>query len=198
MLPAGTSPEAAQFTELVDGRTVFVASLDAAGHWVGDLQSGSRLPYEPARIPSVRIGPLTLIGRTNLTYYALRGGPPLVAVRSSRSNATIWDLTVGPPLGTWPRGETGAQVQLTDGRTVTVPVPSRPARDGLSRRSEYRPTVPAEGADLLIPFVGPAPEPDQPDRESRESLAMSLQANDRFLHVKFHDYLAEPDRGPYR
>ena len=37
--------------------------------------------------------------------------------------------------------------------------------------------------------------PDQPDRESRESLAMSLQANGRFLHVRFHDYLGQPDRG---
>ena len=119
------APGAIEFTELIDGRTVIVASIGGTERRLCDLQTGQELPYERRRIRFAWLRSLYdgLIRRSPITYYAFRGGPPLVAVRFFRKTAIVWDLTASRPLGTWPRGKADARVGLTDGRTVTVPLP---------------------------------------------------------------------------
>ena len=193
MLPPGASADAIEFTELIDGRTVITALLGGGGSWVGDLQTGQQIPYEPRRIPFAWLRSLydRVIRRSNMAYFKLRGGPPVVAVRFFGETARVWDLTVGYPLGTWPRGESGARVQLTDGRTVTVSVPPPPTRGSPSGRFWYQQPALAENPDRLVALGGP----DQPDREPRESLSLRLQASGRFLRVDFRDDFGQPDRG---
>ena len=166
---------------------VIAASMGGAERWVCDLRTGQELPYERRRIPLPWLRMIYDFARgTRLAYYALRSGPPAVAVRFFRRTAMIWDLTASHPLGTWRMGSPDAQVRLTDGRIVTVPLP----RDKIST-SHHR----AEDPKSVVPLGAPAQGPDQPDRESRESLLLRFELRGRFLRVEFHDYLEKSDRG---
>ena len=55
---------------------------------------------------------------------------------------------------------------------------------------------PPGGPDTLIPLGSPGTvDPGQPDHEPREPLSLEFEMTDRFLHVRFHDYLEKPDHG---
>jgi WD40 repeat protein len=202
ILPGRATPAAIEFIELIDGRTVIAASMGGTERRLCDLQTGQELPYERRRIRFAWLRSLYdgLIRGSNITYYAFRSGPPLAAVRFFRRTAMVWDLTASRPLGTWPRGKTGAQVTLTDGRVVTVPLPL-PQRKFLwsfrlgRLRMASQSYQPAEGPDSLVPLDSPGRRPGQPDDERRESLSLGFEMTDRFLRVLFHDYLGKPDRG---
>ena len=100
----------------------------------------------------------------------------------------VWDLTASRPLGSWPRGETGAQVRLTDGRSVTVPLPQRKRKVSPSYQ-------PAEVPDNLLALGSQTRRPGQPDHAPREPLSLRFDMTGRFLRVEFHDYLEKPDCG---
>ena len=191
VLPGRASPAAIEFTELIDGRTVIAAAMGRTERQLWDFETGQELPDEPRRIRSARLRSLYdgLIRGSSITYYAFRGGPPVVAVRFSRKTAVVWDLTSSGPLGSWPRRETGAQVRLTDGRIVTVPFPQPQLPSRNVPESE-----PAEDPGSLVPLGTPGRRPGQPDHESRE-LSLRFEMTDRFLRVQFHDYLEKSDRG---
>jgi WD40 repeat protein len=191
VLPSRAAPGAIEFTTLVDGRTVLVASMGVTGSWICDLRTGQELPYERRRIRSAWLRSLydRSIRRSYLTYYAFRDGPPLVAVRYFRKTAMVWDLTASRPLGIWPRGEDGAPVRLADGRTVTVPLPlpqkvSRSSFRAGRLRMVSQEIQPAEGPDALVPLNSPARRRTQPDPEPR---APRFTMTSRFLRVQVQD-----------
>lgn len=185
VLPGRPKPGDIEFTELSDGRAVVVAPMGGAGRWLGDLQTGQELPFERRRIRSPWLRSLydSVIRGSRKTYYSFRGGPPVVAVRFFRRNATMWDLTESRPLATRRRGAP-AQVRLMDGRIVAV---------HLRHRNIKRPYPYPEDASSLIPLG--ARGPDQPDDESRESSSPRFEMTGRFLRVEFHDYREKTDRG---
>jgi WD40 repeat protein len=190
VLPPAVAPGEIEFTELIDGRAVIVASLGGSEYWVADLQTGQELPHQRRRIPFARLRSIydSVIRGSSTAYYALRDGPPVVAVRFDRNTATVWDLASGYLLGRWRREGSHVQVQLTDGRAVTITLP--PRRGELSS-----PPAPTEDVDNLVPLAAVARNPGQSDRESRESLSLRSEIIGRFLRVEFHDQLEEPDRG---
>ena len=178
VLPPRVSPEAIEFTELLDGRTVIQASVGGTGYWVYDLRAGQVLPARSRENRMAR--------SADVIYYRHPdGGPPLAAVRLSRQTATIWDLTVSYPLGTWPRG-TAAQVRLTDGRAVWVLLPERKVSQRETRE---------DAPDRLVPLGTPIRAPGQADRESQPPFSLRFETRGRFLSVVFRDQRAEPDRG---
>ena len=201
IVPGRAAPAAIEFTELTDGRTVIVASMGGTGRRLCDLQTGQELPYEHRRVPFAWLRFLydSVVRGSSLNYYASRSGPPLVAVRFFRKAAMVWDLTASRPLGTWPRGK-AAGIRLAGGRTVTVPLPPSERRFFRSffpgrRRIPAQVDQPSEGPDSLILLGSPARRPGPPGHKPREPLSVHVEMTDRFLRVRFHDYLEEPDRG---
>ena len=198
IFPRQAAPGAIEFTKLTDGRGIIVASIAGTERRLCDLRTGQELPYERRRSRFAWLRSLYdgLIRRSHITYYAFRSGPPLTAVRFFRRTALVWDLTASRPLGTWPRGKTDARVRLTDGRTVTVPLPEREAAWSF-RPSRLRMAsesyAPAAGPDILMPLSSPDRRSAQPDHEPRESFSPRFEMTDRFLHVQFHDYPEQPD-----
>ncbi|HEX3958975.1 MAG TPA: caspase family protein [Trebonia sp.] len=117
-------------TRLIDERIVLVGA-SGDGYWLVDPATGEELPRERARrLPPWLRGFWETIRGTGLSYYALRGGPPAIAVRFFRGRAEVWDLTQSLPLGTWPRRASAQRpsVRLRDGQEVTVPLPQARAR----------------------------------------------------------------------
>jgi WD40 repeat protein len=194
VLPGRASPAAVEFTELTDGRIVIAAATGRTERRLWDLKGGQEWPDERRGMRFTWLRSLydDLIRRSSMTYYALRGGPPVVAVRFFRKTAIVWDLTASRPLGIWPRWETGAQVRLTDGRIVTVPFPHPELESPLVPPPDQ--PVPAEDPGSLVPLGAPARSTGQPDHESRE-LSLRFEMTGRFLRVQVHDYLEKPDRG---
>ena len=202
IFPGRAAPAAIEFTELIDRRTVIVASVGGDERRLCDLQTGQELPSERRRIRSTWLRTLydRFIRGSHMTYYAFRSGPPRVAVRFFRKTAIVWDLTASRPLGSWARGKDDVRVRFTDGRTGTIQLPL-PQRTSFwsawtgRLRADSQPEHPVENPDSLIPLGPPALRPTQPDREPDESLSLRFQITDRFLRVQFHDYLEKPDRG---
>lgn len=201
VFPGRVAPSAIEFAELIDRRTVIVASMGGTERRLCDLQTGHELPDERRRIRStwLRSGYDRFIRGSRLTYYAFPSGPPLVAVRFFRKTAVIWDLTAGRPQLSWSRGEKEAPVRLSDGRSVKVPVPARQSRFSRPGRVDERQLDPqadrpAEGPDSLIPLGSAALRSAPSEKEPDESPPLQFQMTNRFLRVQFHDYAEKPDR----
>jgi WD40 repeat protein len=199
-LSSRAAPGAIELTALIDGRTVIVASMGGAERWTYDLQTGTSLPYEHRRIRSawLRSRYDRLIRRSFLTYYAFRDGPPLVAVRFFRKTAMVWDLTASRPCGIWRRGGDDASVKLTDGRTVTIPLPLQQKTSRFSFFASQLQTIsqeyrPAEGSDVLVPLGPLARRQDQSDTEPD---APQFRITDRFLRVQVQDSSHQPGHEP--
>ena len=188
-LPAGVTPEAVEFATLTNGKVVVIASLRGARRWMYDAQTGHVLPDKHRRIPFPWPRPIyNAVRLMRITYYALGGGTPVVAVRARffRKSPIVWDLTDSNPLEAWPSGSSDApivQVRLRDRRIITIP-PSNVEAAG-SRRSQQ----PDKDPNTVVPLHVFANRPGQLDRKARESLSLQLEMRGRFLHVAFYEGL---------
>lgn len=192
-LPAGVTPEAVEFATLTNGKVVVIASLRGARRRMYDVQTGHVLPDKHRRIPFPWPRPIyDAVRLRRITYYALGGGTPVVAVRARffRKSPIVWDLTDSNPLGAWPSSSSDApivQVQLRDRRIITIP-PSNVQAAG-SRTSQQ----PDKDPNTVVPLHVFANRPGRLDRKARESLSLQLEMRGRFLHVAFHESLEKAD-----
>jgi WD40 repeat protein len=198
LLPQRAAPEAVEFTELIDGRTVLIVSLGGNERWVCDLQTGQKLPYEPPLLlpfRSLRSAYDRYIRGERVTYYALRGGPPVIAIRSSRRVATVIDLAGGQQLGTWDLGSPDVLVQLADSRTVSVPIPESKVSEALGQRRISESRQREVTAERVVP-LGTTRGLDQVGREPGEPFSVHCALRGRFLQVELRDNLDGSGKGP--
>jgi len=194
LLPAGATPASVEFAELMTGRPVIVVPVGRDEQRFYELDEGRALPDERrlGRSTRMRSAYEVLIRGSFMVYYALRDGPPVVAVRFSRRTAMVWDLSAEDPLGIWPRGDAGAQVRLTDGRMVTVPFPPPGSRSWTASQPGQPPMPSGPGPDavVLVPFSAPDRGPS-----ALEAGGPRFDQSGRFLHVHVDDHPGTPERG---
>ena len=205
ILPRRAAPAGIEFIELINQQIVIAASMGGTDYRIYDLQTGAELPREERRIRPFWLRSFYdgRIRRSRITYYAFRSGPPLVAVRMFRKTAIVWDLTVSRPLGTWPRGEDGAPVRLTGGKSLTVPLPLPPRQRRFFRRhltvqlrSASRSSMPAGEPGSLAPLDSLAGRAVDVDHEPRVPPPPQFAITDRFLRVRFNANPENPDEEP--